>query len=315
MVVTLPNPTVTPSWQSYAPQDCRPDPSTCAEDHRFWEEWDFSEFRSAIDESFKAISKQGKYHGVMLLMPLADSPNFWNNVKLMFDSANAQGLAFQTVVFPKNKYGSEQCYLYPSNAPASCASAPGTGTAMAYESLLKLMNYVEDLGGGCSGGASNRPVAVWYGWSQLPGYETLNRFWNSLPTKACNLRASYVTWLDTMYSAAPEVAQMQKYVTGTLKQKYWVNTELYGLDQIEANYSRYAPYQTVITGFFGASEASSWAQGMCDKWNLAGHPAGLGVWNFSDRDVPPVEQYRALIHNAMAQVGNICGNGSGNQDR
>lgn len=306
MVVTLPNPAVTPEWRSFAPEDCQPDPSACANDHRFWEEWDFSAFRSAIDASFKAIRQQGEYQGVILVMPLADSPTFWKNIKLMFDSANAQGLQFQTAVFPKNKYGSERCYLYPSDAPENCAMARGTGATTAYESLLKLMNYVENLGGGCGNGRSNRPVAVWYGWEQMPGYDVLSRFWLSLPTRGCNLQASYATWLDTRYSAAPEVVRMQKFVTQVLKEEYWVDTELYGMERIQENYSRYAPYQTVITGFNAAATADIWAVAMCGKWNIAGRPRNLGVWTFSDRDIPTFEEYRAWIQGAMAPVGEIC---------
>lgn len=306
MVVTLPNQKVTPGWQKFAPQDCLPDPSVCGQDHRFWEEWDFASFREGIDASFAAIRQQGKYQGVMVLMPIADSPTFWNNVKLMFDSANAQGLAFQAVVFPKNKYGGEECYLYPNNAPGDCAVAPGSSTAFAYQHLLQLMNYVENLGGSCSSGQSNRPVAVWYGWSVLPGYEALSNFWNSLPTQGCNLRASYITWLDTMYNAAPEVAQMQQYVVGKLHQAFHVNTELYNEQQIEDGAQRYAPDQTVITGFPNANDTSSWAQGMCVNWKTAGEPSTLGVWNFSDRDITPVENYAAIINGSMATPDTMC---------
>ena len=306
MVVTLPNPQVTPAWQQYAPQDCQPDPSVCAEDHRFWEEWDFSAFRDAIDASFTAINTQGRYHGVMLLMPLADSPQFWNNIQLMYNAASAQGLAFQAVVFPKSKYGPEPCYLYNSGAPSDCATVPGTSAAVAYQQLVKTMTFVENLGQRCDSGQSNRPFAVWYGWDALPGYDTLQRFWNSLPTSGCNLRASYITWLDTMYSDAPEVGQLQSFVVNTLKQEYHVNTELYSDQQIQGSYTRYAPYQTVITGTYGANTTSDWAQGMCAKWKVASQPAALGVWNFGDRDVAPVEQYRALINGSLANVNNIC---------
>lgn len=310
MVVTLPNPRVTPSWQKYAPADCKGDVSGCGEDHRFWEEWDFSAFQSAIDASFADIHNKGQYQGVMVLMPLADSPTFWNNINVMFNAANSHGLQFQAVLFPKNKYGAEQCYLYADNAPGECAVAPGTSTAVAYQQLLKQMNYIENLGGGCASGQSNRPIAIWYGWPVLPGYDALNKFWSSLPTQGCNLRASYVTWLDTMYSAAPEVAELQKYVTGTLHQDYHVNTELYSDQQIQGSYQLYAPSQTVITGFADANDTKGWAQGMCGKWKTAGQPTALGVWNYSDRDIAPVEDYAAIINGSMAAAGTVCGGGT-----
>lgn len=306
MVVTLPNQAVTPNWQDVAPDNCSEDPSACAQDNRFWEEWDFSTFRSAIDQSFASIAKKGNYQGVMLLMPLADSPNFWSNLSIMFNSANAQGLKFQAVLFPKGKYGPEQCYLYSSDAPGYCPVVPGTNTAVAYQKTIQLMNYVENLGGTCTGDGSNRPFAIWYGWDPLPGFDALKSFWDSLPAKGCDLQASYITWLDTMYSAAPEVAQLQSFVVNTLQQPYRVNTELYGVGQIQNNYQRYMPYQTIITGFFGANDTGSWARGMCDKWKLANTPSTLGVWNFADRDVFPVEQYASLIGDSMANANTIC---------
>lgn len=306
MVVTLPNQAVTPGWQGSAPDDCVGDPSACAQDNRFWEEWDFSRFRPAIDRSFASIAQKGNYQGVMLLMPLADSSLFWNNLSIMFNSATAQGLQFQAVLFPKGKYGPEQCYLYADNAPGGCDVVSGTSTAVAYQKTIQLMSYVENLGSACSGDSSNRPFAIWYGWDPLPGYDALKSFWDSLPTKGCNLQASYITWLDTMYSAAPEVAQLQSYVVNTLNQPYRVNTELYGVGQIQDNYQRYMPYQTIITGFFGANDTGSWASGMCDKWKLANSPSALGVWNFADRDVFPVEQYASLIGDAMANANTMC---------
>ena len=43
-----------------------------------------------------------------------------------------------------------------------------------------------------------------------------------------------------------------------LKRAYWVNTELYSTAQLEAHYKTYSPYQTIITGYWGASDAASW---------------------------------------------------------
>ncbi len=314
MVVTLPNPQVTPNWRTYAPADCLPDPSVCAEDQRFWEEWDFSTFAQAIDSSFTAMASQGRYYGVMLLMPLTDSATFWNNIQLMYSSAASHNLAFQAVLFPKFKYSvpnasgpnAESCYLYKASAPGTCQTVTGTTTAVAYQQLLKLMDFVENLGGACSGGASNRPFSIWYGWSSLPGYAVLRSFWKSLPTTPCNLQASYITWLDTGYSGAPEVEQLQDYVTQTLGQPYWVNTELYSSAQIQQYATTYSPYQTVITGYYGATTTAAWAQGMCTNWKTAAQPGTLGLWNFSDRDVAPIELYRAYINGAMANANQIC---------
>ena len=43
-----------------------------------------------------------------------------------------------------------------------------------------------------------------------------------------------------------------------LKRAYWVNTELYSTAQLKAHYKTYSPYQTIITGYWGASDAASW---------------------------------------------------------
>jgi hypothetical protein len=215
IVATLPNPQMTPNWRSYAPSDCASDPDACTNDHRFWEEWDFSPFKAGIDASFTAIASQGKYQGVIVVMPLADSSLFWSNIQLIYNSAAAHGLSFQPVLFPKFKYGSgEWCYLYSTGAPSvSCQIASGT-TALAYQQLLKEMNFIQNLGGACSSGTYTRPVSIWYGWSSEPGYDVLSRFWNSLSTSGCNLRASYVTWLDTPYTTVPEVKQLQRFHVG-----------------------------------------------------------------------------------------------------
>src|SRR5690242_1830606 len=100
-VFTLPNPLVTTSWRSYAPTDCTSNPDVCAEDNRFREEWDFSVFGSAIDTSFSAVASQGKYRAVMMLIPLGDTTNFWNNIRLMYQSAVSHGVELEVVLFPK----------------------------------------------------------------------------------------------------------------------------------------------------------------------------------------------------------------------
>ncbi|HKR27218.1 MAG TPA: hypothetical protein VJS11_07175 [Acidobacteriaceae bacterium] len=310
-VFTLPNPQITPSWRTYSPADCASNPDACAQDNRFWEEWDFSNFQAAVDSSFGAVSALGRYQAVMMLLPLGDTPTYWNNIQLMYQSAVAHGVQLQFVLFPKWKYGAEYCYLYKSGAPSGCQLVSGTTTAVAYQQILKLMNFVQSLGGTCSSSLYNVQFAVWYGWSGFsPGYSTLQSFWQSLPTKSsansCNLQASYITWLDTPYTNTPEVQKLQRYVVKQLRLPYWVNTELYSTSQIQQNYSTYSPYQTIITGFWGATDITTWARGMCSNWNTASHPGRLASWTFDDIDVGTAEQYRAYINNAMATIGAVC---------
>ncbi len=338
-VFTLPNESVTPDWHNFAPSDCTSNYDACADDTRFWEEWDFTnDFTKGIGDSFKAVSSLGGYQSVMLLMALGDlyppasSPNnFADNVKFMYTNAaaNGAGIAIEPVLFPKWKYGAEWCYLYPANAPTGyCQIAPGssTGEALAYKKLLELMDYVQTLGGSCTSshpgaistaaGRFNSWFAVWYGWSnsdfpyQGRKGRVLKNFWESLPKSgaksSCNLQASYITWLDSGYAGSPDVRNVQKYVE-SLGLPYWVNTELYSDTQIQQYATAYTPYQTVITGFWNAPDAASWAQGMCPKWKTASSPTRLGVWTFADRDVdPPYEYYRSYINGDMATVGKIC---------
>jgi hypothetical protein len=310
-VFTLPNPQITPDWRSYAPADCQANPDACAQDHRFWEEWDFSYFQSAIDASFDAVNSLGQYQAVMMIMPLGDTPTYWNNIQLMYHSAAAHGVQLEPVVFPKWKYGSEYCYLYNSGAPSGCQLVSGTTTAVAYQKLLQLMDFVQNLAGTCTANTYNMHFAVWYGWSDFsPGYGALRNFWQSLPTSAatstCNLQASYITWLDTAYTGTPEVKKLQKYVVSRLNQPYWVNTELYNTSQLQQYDNTYAPYQTIITGYSGASDTTTWARGMCSKWTTALQPSRLGVWTFYDRDLATMEQYRSYINGSMATIGSIC---------
>jgi hypothetical protein len=306
-VFTLPNPVVTPSWRGYAPEACTSNPDACAGDSRFWEKWDFSVFSSAIDDSFKAVSLQGKYQAAMMIMPLGDTPTFWNNIQLVYQSAASKGVALQVVLYPKWKYGAEWCYLYNAKAPASCPTVTGTTTAVAYQQLRKLMSFVENRGSGCANSSVNIPFAIWYGWHNFsPGYDVLRNFWQSLPTSGCNLRASYITWLDTAFAGTPEVLRLQQYATKVLNQPYWVNTELYTTAQILQYSAAYAPYQTIITGYWGAADVTRWAQGLCSKWNTALQPARLAAWTFYDRDVSPIELYRSYINGSMAVIGSIC---------
>lgn len=317
-VITLPNPHVTPDWRAYAPSDCNStlDPNTpddCALDHRFWEEWDFSNFGTAIDASMLAIASRGQYSGAMLLMPLDDVGDsttvttYAQNISLVYRAAKAHRLQLQVVVFPKWKYGAEWCYLYVSNAPGSCPSVTGSTMAVAYAEMIKLMNYVQGLGGACKTSPYNSSFAIWYGWTDFaPGYPVLKSFWESLPTAGCNLQASYIPWLDTPFSDNGDVQLLQKYILNQLHQKLWVNTELYSDAQIETYKDAYAPYQTVVTGIWAASDTTSWAVAMCTKWQEAASPKRLGVWTFYDRDVGYIEQYRSYINGEMAIVGGIC---------
>jgi len=305
-VFTLPNPEITPDWRSYAPGECKRDPEACAKDFRFWEQWDFRNFQSAIDASFATVHSAG-YKGVMLILPFGDTSTYWNNISLMYRSAAGNGVRLEVVLFPKWKFGSEYCYLYPDDAPSGCKRVAGTSTAVAFQKLLKLMNFVQNLGGGCAAGSYHRPFAVWYGWSNFsPGYAALKSFWESLPAASCDLRASYITWLDTRFTGAPEVQQLQQYVLKELNQPYWVNTELYSAAQIQQYATAYAPYQTVITGVHGANSVVDWARGMCAKWKAASQPDRLGVWTFSDHDFSKSESYRVYINGSMADVGAVC---------
>jgi hypothetical protein len=305
-VFTLPNPVVTPNWRSYAPEACGSDPDACAGDSRFWEKWDFSVFSAAIDASFKAVNQLGKYHAVIMIMPLGDTPTFWNNIQLVYRSAASQGVALQVALYPKWKFGGEWCYLYSANAPPSCPRVTGTTTAVAYQQLRKMMSFVENRGPGCTNSSVNIPFAIWYGWKNFsPGYEALRNFWQSLPTSGCNLRASYITWLDTAFTGTAAVQRLQKYAI-QLGQPYWVNTELYTASQLQQYGATYAPYQTIITGFWGATDIAGWAQGMCSKWNIASQPVRLGAWTLDDRDISPIELYRSYINGSMAVIGSIC---------
>jgi hypothetical protein len=310
-VFTLPNPQITPAWRAYAPASCQNTPEACAGDNRFWEQWNLSNFQSSIDATFASVRSMGKYQGVMMILPLGDTTAYFNNIRLMYNSAAAHGVQLEMVVFPKWKFGAEYCYLYNSNAPAGCQVAAGSTTAVAYNKLRKLMSFAQSLSGSCAAGSYHRPFAVWYGWGDFaPGYAALKSFWQSLPRNdsgsGCNVQAAYITWLDTPYSANSDVQQMQKYVVNTLKRPYWVNTELYSTTQLQANYSRYSPYQTIITGFWGASDVASWGQGMCSKWGTAAHPARLGSWTFYDMDLTTSELYRAYINGGMATISSIC---------
>jgi hypothetical protein len=229
----------------------------------------------------------------------------------MYQSAAGHGVQLEAVLFPKWKYGSEYCYLYNNRAPSGCQLVLGTTTAVAYQKLLNLMDFVQNLGGACTTGSYNTQFAVWYGWNEFsPGYGALKNFWQSLPThaptSACNLQASYITWLDSGFAGTAEVQRIQRYVVKRLNQPYWVNTELYSAAQIQQYVMEYAPYQTIITGAWGATDIPNWAQGMCAKWNAAMQPGRLGVWTFYDRDVSPIEQYRSYINGSMAPVGSIC---------
>lgn len=100
--------------------------------------------------------------------------------------------------------------------------------------------------------------------------------------------------------------RLQRFVVKRLNRPYWVNTELYSTSQITQYATTYSPYQTVITGYWGAPDITTWAQGMCGQWTLALSPTRLGVWTFYDRDVSPIEEYRGYINASMADVGSIC---------
>src|SRR5215831_20360137 len=155
-VFTLPNPQVTPNWRTYAPAACQSDPDACAKDNRFWEQWDFANFQTAIDLSFAAVNALGEYKSIMMILPHGDTSAYWNNIELMYTSATAHGVQLQIVLFPKWKYGAEYCYLYYTSAPSGCQLVSGTTTAVAYQKLLNLMKFVQALSGSCTTGFYNR---------------------------------------------------------------------------------------------------------------------------------------------------------------
>ncbi len=325
-VFTLPNEAVTPNWKSnkaYLPGDCRRKPDACADDHRFWEEWDFkNDFGSgasvnAIDAAFAAVKDKGKYQSVMLQMPLTDAGHFRANFTEMSNAAKAHLVTIQPVLFPKWKYGAEWCYLYPdpaaSNVASSCPPDPVTGKN-AFETLVDIMDFT--LGQvGCPTNGPTLRFAIWYGWStsEFPQQDgtgqILWNFWHHLPTsgptnKNCNLRDAYITWLDTGYTTDADA-----YAYHYLNPQQWFDTELYSDQQITDGFQVYSPNQTVITGYWNASSIASWATGMCSKWKEASSPAQFGVWTFYDRDVDrPYELYRSYINNQMAVIGSICPN-------
>ena len=299
-VFTLPNPQVTPNWRTYAPPACQSDPDACAKDHRFWEQWDFTNFQTAIDASFAAVNALGKYQSVMMILPLSDPTLYWNTSSSCIAPQLRMECSCRSSYSPNGSDGAEYCYLYNASAPSGCQLVSGTTAAVAYQKLLSLMKFVQALSGSCMAGSYNRQFAVWYGWSNFaPGYGALKNFWQSLPTSAaptaCNLQGSYITWLDTGYSGTPEVHRLQRYVVKQFKRPYWVNTELYSTAQIQQYDTTYSPYQTIITGYWGASDTTSWAQGMCAKWNTALQLVRLGVWTFYDQDLASSELYR-FVH-------------------
>jgi GH35 family endo-1,4-beta-xylanase len=91
-----------------------------------------------------------------------------------------------------------------------------------------------------------------------------------------------------------------------LKRAYWVDTELYSTAQLQRYYESYAPYQTIITGYWGASDAASWGQGMYTKSNTALNPTRLGSWTFYDPDLANSESCRTYINGSMETIGSIC---------
>jgi len=308
VVLALPNPEITPDWQSYAPPECQANPVACALDHRFWELWDFSNFSTAIDAAFSKIAAQGSYYGVIPILPLSDTETFRNNIALLWNYAVQYGLAFDPSVFPKWKFGAEWCYLYSSGAPANCPVVSGTSTAVAYSKILDLMDYVQSLGDGCAEGSYNHQFALWYGWRDFsPGFDVLDSFWTSLPTGPCNHQAAYTIWLDEPYAGIPEIKPFQDHVVNDYQGQLWIITELYSRSALETYGQLYTPYQVVDTGFAGAPSPADWARGICSKWrDSLFSPDNLIIWTYFDRDVPPLEHYGGLIGHSLADVTSVC---------
>lgn len=316
IVVTLPNPEVTPDWRAVAPPECAGSEDQlrqCANNHQFWDLWDFTNFADAIDAVFERIAAQGQYTGVIPLITLGDTPAYWNNIHLMHAAAVSHGLAFAPVIFPKWKWGAEWCYLYPTAAPASCDVDSQTGAAVAYEKMMDLMDFVQNLDGGCPPEAFNDPFAIWYGWDPAfrPGFGVIQDFWHALPASPCNHQAAYALWADDPFvadadSRIPEVGQLQTHIVSDHQQPFWVRTELYGGHVTLFNSQRYSPYQVVVTGIWAASDAGAWASALCDKWTSIAQPSLLAVWTYFDRDTGADERYGALAGGNLADITAIC---------
>lgn len=127
-VITLPNPQVTPDRRAFAPADCNStsDPNTpddCSLDHRFWEEWDFSNFSAAIYASMQAIASKGQYSGAVLLMPLDDVGDsttvttYAQNISLMYQAAKTNDLPSKWLYFPSGRTA-------PSGATSTSVTLP-----------------------------------------------------------------------------------------------------------------------------------------------------------------------------------------------
>lgn len=308
IVLTLPNPEITPNWQSFAPPECASNPAACALDHRFWELWDLNNFADAIDASFSKIAAQGNYSGFIPILPLGDTPTFQANIALLAQYAAKYGLAFDPSIFPKWKFGAEWCYLYSDSAPAGCPAQDGTSVAVAYVKLVALMGFIQSLGDSCADGSYNRRVAVWYGWRDAsPGFQVLDNFWHSLPNSPCNHQSAYTIWLDEPFAGVPEIKAFQDHSITDHEGEQWVITELYGARPLDDYAHLYDPYQIVDTGFSGAPSAVEWANRMCVRWrDTLSQPDKLIVWTYFDRDVAPFEHYGALIGQSLADITSIC---------
>lgn len=145
--------------------------------------------------------------------------------------------------------------------------------AIAYAEMIKLMNYVQGLGGPAIRVDTTVASPSGTGDDFAPGYPALKNFWESLPTAGCNVQTSYIPWLDTAFTDNGDVQLLQKYVSNQLHEKLWVNTELYGDAQIQTYEDAYAPYQTVVIGVWAAGDAASWPSQNARSGKRREHPS------------------------------------------
>ena len=139
----------------------------------------------------------------------------------------------------------------------------GTSTAVAYDKIKDVMNYVQSLGGPCPTGSYRHRSSIWYGWREVsPGFAALDTLWHS----PCNHQAAYSVWLDSPFVGVREIAQFQQHITNDHQLSLPVVTELYSSEDLGNKRQLYAPYQLVVTGVWGAPTVLAWAKELLSKW-------------------------------------------------
>jgi len=138
--------------------------------------------------------------------------------------------------------------------------------------------------------SSTLGVAVWYGWKdRRMDPEELERFYLSLPP---DLKQKIWLWLDQ-----PFVEEAYRSgITGKVDElNMTLVTELYSPSMLAA-YQNLTKRQMIVTGYWNASSAEEWVDGMRRKLELVRTPGRiLGVWIFWDVNDGFGEAYRAYI--------------------